>query len=115
MLFILTMDSLQKILDKATQASLLSPIGATPVKMRTSLFADDSVMSLWSIVTDVSNLQHLLNQFGKATGLCTNFMKSGVFPIICEDFNIRHVLGDFQAKRGSFHASTWDFVSALVG
>jgi hypothetical protein len=100
MLFILAMDPLQKLLDKATEASLLSPIGASPVKMRTSLYADDAVMFLRSIASDVSNLQHLLCEFGKATGLCTNFMKSKVFLIRCEASNIPEVLGDFQAKRG---------------
>jgi hypothetical protein len=102
MLFILAMDLLQKLLDKATEAGLLSPIDASPVKMRTSLYADNAVMFLRPIASDVSNLQHLLYEFGKATGLCTNFMKSEVFLIKCEAINIPQVLGDFQAKRGEF-------------
>jgi hypothetical protein len=102
MLFILTMDPLQKLLDKATEAGLLFPIGASPVKMGTSLYADDAIMFLRPISMDVSNLQHLINQFGKATGLCTNFIKSEVFLIRCEGINIPQVLDDFQAKRGEF-------------
>jgi hypothetical protein len=38
MLFILAMDPLQRILDKATQQGLLSPIGADPIRLRTSLY-----------------------------------------------------------------------------
>jgi hypothetical protein len=61
MLFILAMDPLQQLVDKATQAGLLTPIGADPVKMRTSLYVDDAVMFLRPIVADVENLQALLH------------------------------------------------------
>jgi retron-type reverse transcriptase len=46
MLVILAMDPLQKMLDLATQQGLLSPIGADPIKMRTSLYADDAMLFL---------------------------------------------------------------------
>jgi retron-type reverse transcriptase len=46
MLVILAMDPLQKMLDLATQQGLLSPIGADPIKMRTSLYADDVMLFL---------------------------------------------------------------------
>jgi hypothetical protein len=41
MLFILAMDPLQCLLDKATEHGLLNPIGVDPVKLRTNLYADD--------------------------------------------------------------------------
>jgi hypothetical protein len=56
MLFILAMDPLQQLVDKATQAGLLTPIGVDPVKMRTSHCADDAVMLLKPIVADVENM-----------------------------------------------------------
>jgi retron-type reverse transcriptase len=46
MLVILAMDPLQKMLDLATQQGLLSPIGTDPIKMRTSLYADDAMLFL---------------------------------------------------------------------
>jgi hypothetical protein len=101
MFFILAMDPLQKLLDKATETRLLSPIGANPVKKRTSLYADDAVLFLQPIVSDVSNLQQLLDHFGKATGLCTNFTKPEIFPVRCDGIHILEVLGEFQAKRGA--------------
>jgi hypothetical protein len=66
------MDPLQKMLDLATQEGLLTPIGTNPMKMRTSLYADDAVLFLRPLALDVSNLQYLLDQFGHATVLCTN-------------------------------------------
>jgi hypothetical protein len=66
------MDPLQKMLDLATQEGLLTPIGTNPMKMRTSLYADDAVLFLRPLALNVSNLQYLLDQFGHATVLCTN-------------------------------------------
>jgi hypothetical protein len=71
-LFIFAMDPLQKMLDLATQEGLLTPIGTNPMKMRTSLYADDAVLFLRPLALNVSNLQYLLDQFGHATVLCTN-------------------------------------------
>jgi hypothetical protein len=60
----LAMDPLHKLLDKATQMGLLHPIGA-----------DDMVLFLRPIATDVAHLQQLLHSFGTATGLCKNIQK----------------------------------------
>jgi hypothetical protein len=46
MLFILAMDPLQKLLDMTTQQGLLTLIGANPIKLRTSLYADDAMLFL---------------------------------------------------------------------
>jgi hypothetical protein len=101
MIFILAMDPLQQLLDMATQAGLLSPIGADPIKLCTSLYADDAVMFLRPIVTDVANFQELLTQFGQAVGLCTNIQKSEIVPISCNKIDIPSVPGDFQAALAS--------------
>jgi hypothetical protein len=59
MLFIIAMDPLQKILDIAAIEGLLIPEGTDPIKMRTSLYADDVVLFLRPISSDVTNLQPL--------------------------------------------------------
>jgi hypothetical protein len=100
LLFILAMNPLQRLLELATQEGLLHPIGADPVKMRTSLYADDIALFLRPHATDVANLQQLLHHFGTATGLCTNFTKSEIIPIRCDGLDIHEILGDFQAKIG---------------
>jgi hypothetical protein len=78
-LFIIAMDPLQRLLDMATQEGLLTPIGSDPIKMRVSLYADDAMLFIRPIAADVSNIQHLLTQFGMATGLCTNIENSEIF------------------------------------
>jgi hypothetical protein len=55
MLFILAMDPLQQLLVKATEAGLLTPIGADPIKMRMSLYADDAVMFLRPIAATTTS------------------------------------------------------------
>jgi hypothetical protein len=98
MLFKIAMDSLEWLLDRTTEVGLLTPIGADPVKLWTSLYADDAVMFLRPIVEDVQNLQHLLDHFGMATGLCTNVQKSKIYPIRCDHVDIPNILGDFQVQ-----------------
>jgi hypothetical protein len=96
MLFIMAMDPLQKLLDMVTQEGLLTPIGSAPIKMRTSLYTDDVMLFVRPIAMDISNLQHLLHQFGVATGSCTNIEKSEIYHIRCQEIQISQVLGSFQ-------------------
>jgi hypothetical protein len=100
LLFILAMDLLQRLLELATQEGLLHLIGADPIKMQTNLYADDVALFLLPHATDVANLHQLLQHFGTATGLCTNFTKSEIIPIRCDGLAVHKILGEFQAKIG---------------
>jgi hypothetical protein len=80
------------------QEGLLHPIGTGPVRMHTSLYADDVALFVRPIVTDVEHLQQLLKCFGQATRLCPNFLKSEVLPIRCENLDMVATLVQFQAK-----------------
>jgi hypothetical protein len=75
------MDHLQKLLDKATDHGSLSPIGAGPIKMRTSLYADDATLFIRPTVQDITNVQQILAAFGEASGLYTNLQKSAMYMI----------------------------------
>jgi hypothetical protein len=55
----------------ATQVGLLHPIGADPVRLRTSLYANDTALFIRPIGADVEHLQQLLHSFDRATWLCT--------------------------------------------
>jgi hypothetical protein len=79
-------------------AGLLNPIGADPVKLRTSLYADDTTLFLHPVASDVANLKQILQVFDSATGLCTNIQKSEVLPIQCEGLDIAPLLGQFEAR-----------------
>jgi retron-type reverse transcriptase len=91
MLFILAMDPIQRVLDRATQEGLLQPIGETLVRFRTSLYADDVAVFVKPNPQDILNLQNLLQSFGEATGLFTNMQKSTCYPIWCDDNTIQSV------------------------
>ena len=53
------MDPLQRILDKATQQGLLSPIGADPIRLRTSLYADDAALFVRPTLADLTTVRQL--------------------------------------------------------
>jgi hypothetical protein len=100
MLFILAIDPLQKMLDMATTVGLLTPIGADPIKMRTSLYANDAMLFMRPTSSDVANLRELFVHFGEATGLHANTHKSEVFLIRCEGLDISQIVEQMQVKQG---------------
>jgi hypothetical protein len=60
LLFILVIDPLQQLLDMATDRGLLHPISAEPVKLRTSMYVEDTALFIRPKASDVENLQQLL-------------------------------------------------------
>jgi mannosylglycoprotein endo-beta-mannosidase len=83
LLFVIAIDPLAQILEKATSLGLLHKIRGRHAKIRTSLYADDAAVFLAPIKEDIQNLASILLDFGEVTGLCTNFQKSSVTPIRC--------------------------------
>jgi predicted metal-dependent HD superfamily phosphohydrolase len=82
--------------------------------MRTSLYADDAAIFVAPAKRDIQNLSSILAHFGEATGLVTNFQKSLVVPIKCQDIDLDDVLDDLPVIRASFpikylglHLSVW--------
>jgi hypothetical protein len=98
LLFILTIDPLQRLLNKATEQGLLHPIGADPIRARISIYTDDIVLFVRPIESDVAILQLLLQTFGSATCLCVNVLKSEILPIRCEGIDVQTVVGQFQDR-----------------
>jgi hypothetical protein len=102
------------MLNKATQAGLLTPIGAEPIKFRTSLYADGAALFVRPLATYVNNVKQLLHAFGDATGLKTNLQKSKFFPICCTDEEVAPLINLFQAEQGFFLVSILVFHCTLV-
>ena len=102
LLFILAIDPLQRLLNLATEAGILSKLGRNKMKLRTSMYADDATIFLRPIKEEVTALKHLLQLFGEVTGLRTNIHKSSVVPIRCENLDLDDILCDFPAQRTSF-------------
>ena len=102
MLFILAMDPFQKILEMATEEGMLSPIGAEPIKIQTSLYANDAALFLRSTNSDMINLHRILTVFCEATGVMTNITKSKAYIIRCDDGQVDEPLHLFQRQVGQF-------------
>lgn len=82
-LFIMAIDSLQKLLSRATESGQLTTIGSCHARFKTSLYADDAAVFLNPCQNEVDVLIGILRGFGKATGLHVNLDKSLVAPIRC--------------------------------
>jgi hypothetical protein len=73
MLFILAFDPLQRILDLGSEHSILTPLPLAAAKLRTSLYADNVAIFINPTRNDLQAVKQILNAFGAATGVTTNF------------------------------------------
>ena len=89
LLFVIAIDPLKKLLNLATERGIFSKVRGHAPGIRVSLYAHDAALFLLSVKREVSSLAELLNLFGEATGLKTNFQKSTVMPIHCNGVNLR--------------------------
>ena len=88
LLFVLVMDCLGRLLEKAQADQLLPPIGNQILRFRASLYADDVVIFLRPDCQEMQATFSILKLFGEATGLHTNVSKSSILPIACGDVNL---------------------------
>ena len=72
MLFILSMDPLQRLLDIATQQGMLTPMPPVAAKWRTSIYADDAAIFINPIKDNVVATKIILEAFGIFSGLHIN-------------------------------------------
>ena len=63
-LFILAIDSLQRILELATEGGHLSPLRGRHAKLRVSLYADDAAIFINPVRDDVEMIASILSAFG---------------------------------------------------
>jgi hypothetical protein len=102
LLFVIAIDPITKILEEATRVGLLHKLRGRGVILRTSLYADDAAVFVAPIKDDIQNLAGILKNFGEVNGLCTNFSKSFVVPIRCENIDLDNVLEGLPATRATF-------------
>lgn len=87
MLFILVMDVLCYMVQKAADEDLLQPLVRRALQHRISLYANDVVIFLRPSAADMDITLDILHLFGNASGLVTNIQKSSVLPIQCNEEN----------------------------
>jgi hypothetical protein len=102
MLFILAMDPLKRLLEKATQHGVLSNLPLAAARWRTCMYADDAAIFINPLKEDLEAITTILQEFGKVSGLHINMQKSSVHPIRCHGIDLNHVLASFKGTRESF-------------
>lgn len=88
LLFVLVVDCLGRLMDKAQRNNILSPLGNQLVKHRASIYADDVIIFLKPEMHDFGVVTEVLKLFGEATGLITNLAKSKILPIRCDGLDL---------------------------
>ena len=101
MLFILALDPLQKLLSKATDMGILSPIRNRAACLRVSFYADDAALFINPKQEDIVGVQAILSRFGDISGLQTNLLKTVAYPIRCEQIDMPSLLADFGGIPGN--------------
>jgi len=81
---------------------VLTPLPLTTTKFRTSVYADDAAIFIKPNQNELQAIKDILEMFGNITGLVTNFEKSSVHPIRCENIDLDHVLQPFPGTRMAF-------------
>jgi hypothetical protein len=104
-LFILVIDTLQFILQRATTEGLITPLRDRMSRLRLSLYADDDVVFLNPVKADVDMLKAIMEWFGDANGLKINVSKSTVAPIRCSQVDLDEILQNFGGPRVSLPIS----------
>lgn len=71
-------------------------------RLRTFLYADDAAIFISPSERDVLTTCQLLQSFGNVSGLQTNFQKSMVVPISCDNTDLEVVLLHFPTIKSTF-------------
>ena len=90
MLFVLTMEVLNRFLKWVEQQQLLTPLHDS-VGNRTSLYADDLVLFVVPNVRDLQVIKAVVTIFGLASGFFSNLDKNVASPLHCSENDIARV------------------------
>jgi hypothetical protein len=102
LLFIIAIDPLQRIIEKAAHQGILRPVLPKAAKLRCSLYADDAALFANPTTTELSNLQKILQFFGYCSGLKVNMNKTEIFPIRLQVDLVPTLITNFPGKIGVF-------------
>ena len=83
-LFVLTMDTLGRLLRRATELRILQQLHPRRPIPVVSLYADDVILFCHPTQGDTMAVKGVLQLFGRASGLQVNFLKSSATLICCD-------------------------------
>jgi hypothetical protein len=87
-LFVLIMEILHLMIQKAADERLLTPLAQIGLRLRTSVYADDVVTFLRPTVLDFRVFSGIVDDFGAASGLCVNMEKCSANLIRCSNADL---------------------------
>jgi len=102
MLFILAMEPLQLLIQKAVADGDLQTITPRAARFRLSLYADDAAIFLKPETEEVNKVHQILSTFGALSGLLVNTSKSAAYPICCDSVDLNQVMDQFRCPIKSF-------------
>jgi hypothetical protein len=95
------MEPLQRMICKAEELSILSPVSNRMSRFCCSLYADDVAIFVKPTKQDLDMLCQILFSFARASSLHTNIEKTEIFPIACDGVDIQDIT---QVLAGSIKA-----------
>jgi mannosylglycoprotein endo-beta-mannosidase len=99
LLFILAMDSLSSLVDRAQNVGLLQPLG---IPHRVSFYADDVVAFIQPTLQEIRTATEILKIFSEASGLRANFAKCAALPIQCSEEDLLLAQAELPCPLASF-------------
>jgi len=103
LLFVLAVDLLQSIINKATQLGHLRlPIPAPTLDFPIIQYADDTLIVMEASTTQLFFLKGILQSFSDSTSPKINFSKSMMVPINLSNEKLNHLARTFGCATGSF-------------
>lgn len=100
LLFVIAINTLQRILELATDMNIFTKLRERVPLCRISMYGDDATLFIEPRKEELDALANILELFGEATGLKTNFHKSTAIPICCEGVQLSGILENLPARRG---------------
>lgn len=101
MMFILSMEPLQRLLGLATVHGILTPLASKAARLCMSMYANDAALFINPKRCEMSAVKATLESFGRASGLKINASKCVAYPIRCEDLEFETIIQDFGGMAGS--------------
>ncbi|KAM0839424.1 hypothetical protein ACQ4PT_060322 [Festuca glaucescens] len=102
LLFVIATDILAEIFAMADRVGALTMNTLLNPKNRISLYADDVVIFTNLELAELNSVKLLLQSFGEASGLFTNFSKSSILPIHCQGMDLTALSATLQCRTQDF-------------
>lgn len=113
MLFLLSMEHLHRLFQKAQQAGLISSLSRACDSFRASLYADDATIFIKLTMQELQVTDCILDMFAQASGLVTNMNKI-VFSLFSVKVSTLISYLNREEKFLTSHVNTWVCLCTLA-